>query len=384
MTTKTKDSLFVANTYKRFPLQLVKGKGAIAYDENGKEYIDLASGIAVNTFGYADEEWTKAVIEQLTTLQHTSNLYYTDPCVTLAELLCEKTGMKKVFFGNSGAEANECAVKAARKYAEKKGRSTTILTLLQSFHGRTLTTLAATGQEGFHKDFLPLTDGFVHTPANDIEALERAFEEHSPCAVMFEVVQGEGGVNPLNYDFVQRIKELCEKNDALMIADEVQIGNGRSGKLYGYMHYDITPDVVTTAKGLGGGLPIGACLLGEKVQDVFTYGSHGSTFGANPVCCAGAVNIISRLDDEALKGVTDRAELIRNALIGAEGIESVSGLGLMMGIKTTKPAGEVIAKCMENGVLVISAKDKVRLLPPLNIPTDVLKKALAVIIDACK
>ena len=250
MTTKTKDSLFVANTYKRFPLQLVKGKGAIAYDENGKEYIDLASGIAVNTFGYADEEWTKAVIEQLTTLQHTSNLYYTDPCVTLAELLCEKTGMKKVFFGNSGAEANECAVKAARKYAEKKGRSTTILTLLQSFHGRTLTTLAATGQEGFHKDFLPLTDGFVHTPANDIEALERAFEEHSPCAVMFEVVQGEGGVNPLNYDFVQRIKELCEKNDALMIADEVQIGNGRSGKLYGYMHYDITPDVVTTAKGL--------------------------------------------------------------------------------------------------------------------------------------
>ena len=201
---------------------------------------------------------------------------------------------------------------------------------------------------------------------------------------MFEVVQGEGGVNPLDYDFVQKIKELCEKNNALMITDEVQIGNGRSGKLYGYMHYGITPDVVTTAKGLGGGLPIGACLLGEKVQDVFTYGSHGSTFGANPVCCAGAVNIISRLDDEMLDGVTERAELIKSTLLGAAGIESVSGLGLMMGIKTVKPAGEVIAKCMENGVLVISAKDKVRLLPPLNIPTDLLKKALAVIIDACK
>lgn len=384
MNTFEKDSLFVANTYKRFPIEIVRGKGSIAYDSNGKEYIDLASGIAVNTFGYADEGWAKAVTEQIYTLQHTSNLYYTDPCVSLAEKLCEKTGMKKVFFGNSGAEANECAIKAARKYAENKGKSTTILTLEQSFHGRTLTTLAATGQDTFHKDFLPLTEGFIHTPANDIDALEKAFAAHSPAAVMFEVVQGEGGVNPLDFDFVQKIKELCERHDALMIADEVQIGNGRSGKLYGYMHYNITPDVVTTAKGLGGGLPIGACLLGEKVQDIFTFGSHGSTFGANPVCCAGAANIISRLNDDTLAGVTERSELIRTSLENVEGIESVSGLGLMLGIKTSKPAGEVISKCIENGVLVISAKDKVRLLPPLNIEIETLKKALAVIITACK
>ena len=384
MNTFEKDSLFVANTYKRFPLEIVSGKGPIAVDADGKEYIDLASGIAVNTFGYADDSWIEAVTMQLKSLQHTSNLYYTDPCVELAELLCEKTGMKKVFFGNSGAEANECAIKAARKYAENKGKSTTILTLLQSFHGRTLTTLAATGQDSFHKDFLPLTEGFAYTPANDVDALEKAFIEHSPAAVMFEVVQGEGGVNPLDLDFVQKIKELCEKNDALMICDEVQIGNGRSGKLYGYMHYGICPDIVTTAKGLGGGLPIGACLLGEKVKDVFTYGSHGSTFGANPVCCAGAVNILQRLDSNMLTGVTKRAQLIRNTLEGAEGIESISGLGLMLGIKTVKPCGEVISKCMEKGVLVISAKDKVRLLPPLNIDIEILKKALGVIVEACK
>lgn len=384
MNTFEKDSLFVANTYKRFPIDIVSGKGAVAVDADGKEYIDLASGIAVNTFGYADDEWVSAVTKQLSALQHTSNLYYTDPCVRLAQLLCEKAGMKKVFFGNSGAEANECAIKAARKYAENKGKNTTILTLLQSFHGRTLTTLAATGQDSFHKDFLPLTEGFAYTPANDTDALEKAFEENSPCAVMFEVVQGEGGVNPLDLDFVQKIRELCEKNDALMICDEVQIGNGRSGKLYGYMHYGICPDIVTTAKGLGGGLPIGACLLGEKVENVFTYGSHGSTFGANPVCCAGAVNILSRLDEDTLAGVCERAELIKNTLSGAEGIESISGLGLMMGIKTVKPAGEIISKCMENGVLVISAKDKVRLLPPLNIDIEILKKALGVIVEACK
>lgn len=384
MNTIAKDSLFVANTYKRFPVEIVSGKGAVAVDSDGKKYIDLASGIAVNTFGYADDSWTEAVTNQLTTLQHTSNLYYTDPCVTLAELLCEKTGMKKVFFGNSGAEANECAIKAARKYAENKGKNTTILTLEQSFHGRTLTTLAATGQDSFHKDFLPLTAGFVHTPANNVEELEKAFKTYEPCAVMFEVVQGEGGVNPLDYGFVRKIRELCEKHDSLMIADEVQIGNGRSGKLYGYMHYGICPDIVTTAKGLGGGLPIGACLLGEKVKDIFTFGSHGSTFGANPVCCAGAVNIISRLDDTVLSGVRERADLIRKSFEGAEGIESVSGLGLMLGIKCAKPASEIVSECIKRGVLVITAKDKVRLLPPLNIPVDLLKKALDVIIDVCK
>ncbi len=379
-----KDNKYVAGTYKRFPVEIVSGKGSVAIDSEGKEYIDLASGIAVNTFGYADSEWTAAVTKQLTTLQHTSNLYYTDPCTDLAELLCEKTGMKKVFFANSGAEANECAIKAARKYAENKGKSTTILTLINSFHGRTLTTLAATGQETFHKDFLPLTDGFVYTPANDIEALTESFKAHNPCAVMFEVVQGEGGVNPLDYGFVKKIEELCAENDALMICDEVQIGNGRSGKLYGYMHYDITPDVVTTAKGLGGGLPIGVAMLSEKVENIFTYGSHGSTFGGNPVCCAGAVNIISRLDDKLLSEVSEKSQLIKESLEGKEGIESVTGLGLMLGIKTVKPAGEVVAKCIENGVLVITAKDKVRLLPPLNISVEELKKALGVIIDACK
>lgn len=379
-----RENKFVAGTYKRFPIEIVSGKGTVAKGSDGKDYIDLASGIAVNTFGYADDEWIAAVTAQLNNLQHTSNLYYTDPCAELAELLCTRTGMKKVFFSNSGAEANECAIKAARKYAESTGKSTTILTLINSFHGRTLTTLAATGQESYHKDFLPLTDGFVYTPANDTEALTEAFKRYSPCAVMFEVVQGEGGVIPLNSDFIKKIEELCTANDALMIVDEVQVGNGRSGKLYGYMHYGISPDVVTTAKGLGGGLPIGATMLGEKVKDIFTYGSHGSTFGGNPVCCAGAVNIISRINDQMLEGVNERAAIIKEALDGAEGIESVSGLGLMLGIKTAKPAAEVVSECMKNGVLVITAKDKVRLLPPLNIPVEELKKALDVIKEACK
>ena len=384
MKTIEKENKYVASTYKRFPLEIVSGKGSIAIDSEGKEYIDLASGIAVNTFGYSDEAWTAAVTAQLTKLQHTSNLYYTDPCTDLAELLCEKTGMKRVFFSNSGAEANECAIKAARKYAENKGKSTTILTLVNSFHGRTLTTLAATGQATFHKDFLPLTNGFVYAPANDIDALVEAFNANKPCAVMFEVVQGEGGVNPLSYEYVKKIEELCLEGDALMMCDEVQIGNGRSGKLYGYMHYDIKPDVVTTAKGLGGGLPIGATMLSEKVENIFTYGSHGSTFGGNPVCCAGALNIISRLDENMLESVSKKNHIICRTLEGAEGIESVTGLGLMLGIKTKKPAAEVVAKCMENGVLVITAKDKVRLLPPLNIPVEQLIKALDVIIDACK
>ena len=384
MKTIETESKYIAGTYKRFPIEIVSGSGCIAKDSAGKEYIDLASGIAVNTFGYADKEWSDAVMQQINTLQHTSNLYYTDPCCTLAEMLCTRTGMKKVFFSNSGAEANECAIKAARKYAENKGKNTAILTLVNSFHGRTITTLAATGQDTFHGDFLPLTNGFYHTPANDIEALTEAFEKIDPCAIMFETVQGEGGVNPLTKEFVAAIAALCEKNDALMIVDEVQTGNGRTGKLYSFMHYGITPDVVSTAKGLGGGLPIGATMLGEKVENIFTYGSHGSTFGGNPVCCAGAVNIISRLDDKMLSEVSEKAELIKATLEGSDGVESITGLGLMIGIKTTKPAGEVVAKCIENGVLVITAKDKVRLLPPLNIPTEELKKALSIIAEACK
>ncbi len=385
MNTFEKDNQYIAGTYKRFPVEIARGNGSLAYDANGKEYIDLASGIAVNTFGYCDPQWIAAINEQLNSVQHTSNLYYTSPCVSLAEMLCNRTGMKKVFFANSGAEANECAIKAARKYAENKGqKEPVILTLENSFHGRTLTTLAATGQDSFHKDFLPLTKGFEHTPANDIPAFEAAIEKHSPCAVMFEVVQGEGGVNALVKSFVEKIAEVCREKDILMIVDEVQTGNGRTGKLYGYMNYGIAPDIVTTAKGLGGGLPIGCCMLSEKMSNIFTYGSHGSTFGANPICCAGALNILSRLNDDVLDGVMHRNEIIKSTLEGCEGIEGVSGMGLMLGIETVKPAGEIINYCLEHGVLVISAKTKVRLLPPLNIPIDLLKKALAVIKEACK
>ncbi|MBQ9080623.1 MAG: acetylornithine/succinylornithine family transaminase [Clostridia bacterium] len=385
MDIQSTDKQYIANTYARFPLTVVGGKGSVVWDESGKKYIDLATGIAVNTFGVADEQWQAAVTAQLTKLQHMSNLYYTEPCAELAQLLCERTGMKKVFYSNSGAEANECAIKAARKYAaEKKGKDYyTIITLKNSFHGRTITTLAATGQEVFHKDFLPLTEGFVHVSATCIEELECALAKYKCAAIMIEVVQGEGGVMPLEQAFVDKVVELAERKDLLIICDEVQVGNGRSGMLYGYMNYGITPDIVTTAKGLGGGLPLGATLLGEKVQDIFTPGTHGSTFGGNPVCCAGALSIMSRIDDALLAGVRERAKYIKNELEGADGIVSVSGLGLMIGIKTQKDAGEVIAECMKHGVLVIKAKDKVRLLPALNIPMDQLKEAISVLKSAC-
>ncbi len=386
MSVKEKDQYYIANTYARFPLEIVSGKGSILVDDNGKKYIDMGSGIAVNSFGMCDEEWVGAVAKQLTTCQHTSNLYYSAPCVELAELLCEKTGMKKVFFGNSGAEANEGAIKAARKYAfEKKGKEYyKILTLNNSFHGRTITTLAATGQDAFHNDFLPLTEGFVYTDANDVEMLKSVVSENKLAAIMFEVVQGEGGVVPLTQEFVSAIKEICQKNDILMIADEVQTGNGRTGKLYGYMNYGITPDIVTTAKGLGGGLPLGAVMFGEKTQNVLTQGTHGSTFGGNPVACAGALTIVSRLTYGFMEEVKRKSQYIINELQNAEGVKSVTGLGLMLGIETEKDAGEVIKICMENGVLPIKAKNKVRLLPPLNISDEDLKKAIQVIKEAVK
>lgn len=386
MTVQEKDKQFVAGTYARFPLTIVKGKGSLAWDENGKEYIDLSTGIAVDTFGIADDEWIGAVTEQLNTLQHMSNLYYTSPCTQLAEMLCEKTGMKKVFFSNSGAEANECAIKAARKYAaEKHGKEYyNIITLKNSFHGRTLTTLAATGQEVFHKDFTPLTEGFLHAEANNIDDVKHLLSENKCAAVMIEIVQGEGGVNPLDGEYVTALAALCAETDTLLICDEVQTGNGRSGKLYAYMNYGITPDIVSTAKGLAGGLPLGATLLGEKVENTFACGDHGSTFGGNPVCCAGAVSILGRLTQEVLDGVCERSEYIKSELCGASGVVGVSGLGLMLGVKTVKPASEIINYCMENGVLVIKAKDKVRLLPALNIPFEQLKQAVSVIKDACK
>ncbi len=386
MDIKAIDNTYVANTYARFPVTLTHGKGCYLYDEKGKEYIDMGSGIAVNTFGISDDTWKAAVEKQLSALQHTSNLYYTEPCAKLAQLLCEKTHMKKVFFGNSGAEANECAIKVARKYAaEKKGAEyNTIITLINSFHGRTITTLAATGQEVFHNDFLPLTEGFVYAEANNLEDVKRLADENKCAAIMFECVQGEGGVLPLNDEFVKGIVKIAHDKDLLVICDEVQTGNGRTGELYGYMNFGIKPDIFTTAKGLGGGLPIGVAVLGEKVEGVLNAGSHGSTFGGNPVCCAGAVSILERIDQKLLNEVKEKSAYIKRSLEGAEGIEDISGLGLMLGIKTTKPAGDVIAKCMENGVLVLKAKDKVRLLPPLNIPMESLKKAVEVILEAVK
>ena len=380
------DKQYVANTYNRFPVELVNGKGSKVYDKYGKEYIDMSSGIGVTAFGIADEQWANTVSEQAAKLQHMSNLYYTQPCALLAKALCEKTGLKKVFFSNSGAEANECAIKVARKWAaENKGEDCyTIVTLQNSFHGRTLTTLAATGQDHFHKLFKPLTAGSIHTPANDIKALKNTVNDNNVAAVMFECVQGEGGVIALEPEFVKAIAELSKEKNFLIIVDEVQTGNGRTGKFYGYMNYGITPDVVTTAKGLGGGLPIGAAIMGDRVENVLGFGDHGSTYGGNPVCAAGALNVINRIDDTLLAEVSKKSEYIFETLKNADGIENVSGMGLMIGIKTTKPAAEVVKAAMEKGVLCLTAKDKVRLLPALNIPFDELKWAIDIIKEVAK
>ena len=380
------DNEYVANTYARFPLVLKEGKGSLVYDETGREYIDMGSGIGVTAFGIADDEWQAAVAKQLGKLQHMSNLYYTEPCAELAKLLCAKTGMKKVFFANSGAEANECAIKTARKWGcENKGEEfSTIVTLVNSFHGRTITTLAATGQEHYHEDFKPLTPGFVYAGANDLESVKKLVAENKVCAVMFECVQGEGGVIPLTAQFVQGLAELAEKENLLLIADEVQTGNGRTGELYAYMNFGIKPDIVSTAKGLGGGLPLGACLMGERTENVLKFGDHGSTFGGNPVCCAGALSIISRIDETLLAQVKQKSKYIIDELSGADGVESVSGMGLMLGIKTKKPVKDVLNECMANGVLCLTAKDKLRLLPALNIPMDVLARAVDIIKAACR
>ena len=386
MNTFDLDKTYIAGTYKRFPVEIVSGKGSLVTDVNGKEYIDMGSGIAVTSFGVADDAWIAAVEKQIRSVQHMSNLYYTAPCAKLAQALCEKTGMAKVFFSNSGAEANECAIKVARKWAaEHKGPScSTIVTLENSFHGRTLTTLAATGQDHYHELYQPLTPGFVSFPAGDLDALKTLCAGGTVAAVLIECVQGEGGVVPLDPDFAKELAAYLKEQDILLMVDEVQTGNGRSGKMYAYMTYGLQPDVVSTAKGLAGGLPMGATLLSEKVKDVFSYGDHGSTFGGNPVAAAAALSVVERLTDGFLADVTRKSELIRKELEGAPGIESVSGLGLMLGLKTVKPAAEVVAACMENGVLCLTAKDKVRLLPALNIPDKLLIKAAGVIKEACK
>lgn len=385
MTFEEKDKQYIAATYARFPVRLVRGEGRTVYDADGKGYLDLASGIGVNIFGYGDEEWTAAVTGQLGALQHASNLYYTEPCVSLAEALCERSGMEKVFFCNSGAEANECAIKAARKWGEehKSPEHFNIVTLKGGFHGRTLAALAATGQEEYHKDFLPLTPGFLTADPEDAEGLERVVTEHKCAAVMLETVQGEGGVVPLSEEFLRAAADIAKRHDLLLIIDEVQTGMGRTGAFYSYMRFGLQPDIVTSAKGLGGGLPIGAVLFGGRTADVLTPGTHGSTFGGNPVVTAGALNIVKRLTPEFLAEVSRKGERLASALTGAKGIRAVTGRGLMLGVLTEKPAGDVIAALRDEGVLVIKAKDKVRLLPPLNITDDEIDFAVRAIKKVC-
>lgn len=376
-----KDKQYVANTYGRAPIEVASGKGSILTDTSGKTYIDLGSGIAVNTFGLADEEWIKAVTTQMNQYQHVSNLYYSAPCVTLAEMLCHRTGMKKVFFGNSGAEANECAIKTARKYAaEHKDPSYyTIITLKNSFHGRTITTLAATGQDVFHQHFTPLTDGFVYAEANNLDSVRDLVASHKIAGIMIECVQGEGGVNVLTEDFVRGIADICKKEDIIFIIDEVQTGNGRCGALYAYMNYGISPDLVTTAKGLGGGLPIGVCMFGEKIESTLTKGDHGSTFGGNPVASAGAISILTRIDESLLAEVRQKGEYIVSSLTGAPGVEMVTGTGLIIGVKPVRDLEMVLKECFEAGIICLTAKDKLRLLPALNIPQSLLEKAVKIL-----
>lgn len=386
MSIKDLDFEYIAGTYNRFPVELVSGSGSLLTDSSGKEYIDMGSGIGVNIFGASDAEWKSAVEKQLNKIQHTSNLYYSEPCVKLAELLCKKTGMSKAFFSNSGAEANECAFKAARKYgALKKGEDCyTIVTIKNSFHGRTITNLAATGQEHYHELYQPLTGGFVSVSAEKPEELEELAKNTKIAAVLFECIQGEGGVIPLSYEYVKYLRDFTEKNDILLMVDEVQTGNGRTGKLYSYMNYGIMPDVVTTAKGIGGGLPIGVTLLSKKVENIFEFGDNGSTFGGNLVCCAGAYNIISRLSDEFLSEVSRKGKMLCDMFSSSSAIEAVTGQGLMIGLKAKGKASEIIMKCISKGVLCLSAKDKIRLLPPLNTPDSLLIRAAEIIIEACE
>ena len=378
------DQKYIAHTYNRFPVEIVSGKGSEVFDPSGKRYIDMGSGIGVTSFGIADDEWQAAVTAQLAKVQHMSNLYYTAPDALLAEQLCLRTGMKKVFFANSGAEANECAIKVARKYAvTKKGPDCfTILTLQNSFHGRTLTTLAATGQAHYHELYQPLTPGFA-SAAPDLASLRSMIHRTNPAGLLIECIQGEGGVNVLDAEFVRGAAELARAHDIVLMVDEVQTGNGRTGALYSYMNYGITPDVVTTAKGLGGGLPLGAAMLGERVANVLGYGDHGSTFGGNPVCCAGALSVLNRIDDALLAEVREKGAFLTETFRGAPGVRTVSGMGLMIGIEPVSAAADVVRCCMDHGVLCLTAKNKVRLLPALNIPWPVLREAAGVIRTVC-
>ena len=370
-------------TYNRFDLLITAGEGCYCFDEKGNRYTDLTSGIGVNCLGYCDREWADAVSEQAHTLSHTSNLFYTEPCVKLAKTLCDRTGAKKVFFANSGAEANEGAIKVARKYSYDKygaGRNT-VITLKNSFHGRTITTLAATGQDVFHNYFFPFTEGFRYVESGNMDALKEQFDD-SVCAVMIEFIQGEGGVIPQDTEYVKALRSFCDEKDVLLIADEVQTGVGRTGKFLACENYGITPDVTTFAKGLGGGLPIGAVAVYGKAENVMGFSSHGSTFGGNPIVCAGALKVLERIDDAFLADVVKKGEYARKKLVGAKGVESVTGAGLMIGIKPTdKKSADVVKKGIERGVLMLTAKDKIRLLPPLNITVKQLDEALDILLE---
>ena len=372
------ENTYMAETFSRFPVAIERGEGATLFDTEGKRYVDFGSGIAVNIFGANDEKWKAAVIDQLSRIQHVSNYYYSEPQLDLAELLCFRTGAKRVFFANSGAEANECALKAARKYSFEKygeGRKK-IISLNGSFHGRTLFTLTATGQEAFHRFFGPFVPEVVSVDAN-MQALEK--ESENACAVIIECVQGESGVEALDKGFVRALRAFCDEHDILLICDEVQSGNGRTGKFCAYEHYGITPDIMTTAKGLGGGLPIGACLFFEKTEHTLKPGDHGSTFGGNPVCCAGAVSIVSRLTEDFLLEVQGKAEYLRAKLKGFDGVKRVTGLGLMIGLEVEKPAKEIAQNCLKRGLLVLTAHEKVRIVPPLNITKTEMDEGLTIL-----
>ena len=376
---------YIAPTYARFDVAFTHGEGATLYDDEGKAYIDMGSGIAVNVLGYGNQPWAQAVCEQANKLAHVSNLYYTQPQGELAKILCERSGMKKAFFGNSGAEANECAIKAARKYAaDKHGENVkpVIITLEESFHGRTLATLAATGQDHYHHDFGPFPAGFVHVPPNDAAALEKALDSNPVCAVMLEVVQGEGGVEPLDEAYIKAARALTEARDVLLIIDEVQTGNGRLGTLFGFQQFGVKPDIVSTAKGLAGGLPMGACLLGDKVEHTLSAGSHASTFGGNPVCAAAAVAVMNQLTDDLLSDVNKKGEYIKAELGACPSTKKITGYGLMLGILSDKNARALVQTLLDQGVVTLTAKDKLRLLPPLTIPWEQLKQAVAIIKEA--
>ena len=378
---KELDNENIMHTYGRYDVCLTKGKGVYAYDDNGKKYIDVSSGIGVNCLGYCDDGWVKAVSEQAGTIQHISNYYYNKVAGVLAEKLTKATGLSKVFFGNSGAEANECAIKVARKYSfDKYGRGRDrIITLVNSFHGRTIATLSATGQDVFHNYFFPFVDGFDNAIANDIENLKDTIIDKT-CAVMLETVQGEGGVNILDSEYLQQVRKICDEKDILLIVDEVQTGVCRTGKLYGYMHSGIKPDVVTSAKGLGGGLPIGICMVNDKLKDVMGPSTHGTTFGSNPVVCAGANYIIDTVNTlEFIEEVNKKGTYFKEKLEKIKGVKSVRQQGLMIGIEVEGNAGDIAKKCTENGLLVITAKTLLRMLPPLNIKYEEIDEALAIL-----